>query len=392
MGARKYAEAWAERGHDVRVLTGGGRDLPGREVVRGVEVVRVGTVRKKDRATASMAFMSSYLISGGLFILRNRARLRSFDIINTHFSIPTGPLGWFASRVLRLPNVLTIIGGDIYDPSKGTSPHRFFVLRAANRFLTRTADRVIAISSDTAARARDLHRITVPIRVINYGFEPGEHDPDSTGPDPTRGRGADPAGRFNLIAVGRLVERKGFDHLIRALEILPDDVRLTIVGDGPLGPELQGEAKRLGVEERLRLTGFLPNSEVDRELRAADCFVLSSLHEGLGIVVQEAMYAGLPVVSTDEGGQVDLLTEGRNALLVPPGDPVALARAIQRIRDDPALTDQMARHNQEDLKPLYMEKNAGHYLEIFRELVGRDRPGPGVEAPATQPSRGLSRP
>jgi glycosyltransferase involved in cell wall biosynthesis len=316
--------------------------------------------------------MASYLVFGALHVLRARRTLKRFDVINTHFSIPTGPLGHFASFVLGRPHVLTIIGGDIYDPTKRSSPHRFAILRALNRYLISRADEVIAISSDTAARARDLHGVRRPIDVVNYGFEPRQG-----GAGRVAGRRDD--GDFVLVAVGRLVPRKGFDHLIRAMSYLPGNVRTRIIGDGPEEPSLRALARDLGVQDRVHLVGFLPNERVLEELGRADCFVLSSLHEGLGIVVQEAMYLGLPIVSTNNGGQVDLLEHGRNALLVDPGRPEELASAIDRIRLDKKLANDFGRANQKDLESLYISENSAQYTDVFlrclRENSGREPKG-----------------
>jgi len=365
IGVRQYAEAWAAKGHRVAVLTGGAEGLPARETREGVEIVRVTTLGRKDRATATNLAMLTYNLSGLLHVLAHRRRLREFDVLNTHFSIPTGPLGWAAARLLGRPQVLTIIGGDIYDPTKRSSPHRSRVLRRVNAWIIDAADRVVAISSDTRARAERHYRIRSPIQVIIYGFTP------AVGPREGRGPVDLPSaeGRFRLISVGRLVERKGFDHLIRALARLPDEVELLLVGDGPLEAELKTLSRAEGVEERVRFLGFQTREAIHALLRRADCYVLSSLHEGLGIVVQEAMDAGLPVVATDNGGQVDLIRSPRNGLLVPPGDPVALAEAIRAVRDDPALADSMRRNNLADIRELNMESNSERYLDLFRELL-----------------------
>jgi glycosyltransferase involved in cell wall biosynthesis len=146
-------------------------------------------------------------------------------------------------------------------------------------------------------------------------------------------------------------------------------VELLLVGDGPLEAELKTLSRAEGVEERVRFLGFQTREAIHALLRRADCYVLSSLHEGLGIVVQEAMDAGLPVVATDNGGQVDLIRSPRNGLLVPPGDPVALAEAIRAVRDDPALADSMRRNNLADIRELNMESNSERYLDLFRELL-----------------------
>jgi glycosyltransferase involved in cell wall biosynthesis len=368
VGARKYAEAWVRQGHAVTVVTGGGRDCPSKEEINGVDVRRVLTPRRKDPGTTSFPCMASYLLSGILFLLRHRSHLARHHIINTHFSLPTGPLGWTAGRLLGLPQVLTIVGGDIYDPTKRTSPHRIGLLRAINRFLAHQADKVVAISSDTASRARNLNGIRRPIKIINYGFQPSPSLERMEPPSPAMADGP-----FKLVAVGRLVPRKGFDYLLAAVAALPPNVSLTIVGDGPEREKLLAQAKELGIAERVRLAGFLQGPDVSRTLTESHCFVLSSIHEGLGIVVQEAMYAGLPIVSTNNGGQLDLLTHGRNALLVEPQDPVALARAIERLRLAPELATGMGLRNREDLRVLRMDRNSAQYIDLFSSCVRRRR-------------------
>lgn len=364
VGARQYAAAWAAAGHSVTVLTSRAGDLPFEAIEEGVTVRRLRTFGKPDRATSSLLSMMCYVAFGILHLLRRRRHYARHDVVNTHFVVPTGPLGFFASRVLRIPNVLTIIGGDIHDPSKKSSPHRIPVLRALNRFLMKSADEVVAISSDTKRRAETYYRVERPIEIIHYGFIPIEGTP----PPPDELAALE--GRFLLISVGRLVERKGFGFLIEALESLPPRIHLLLVGDGPLESDLRETALRHGVDERVHWLGYQTREAIIGWMRESDCYVLSSLHEGLGIVVQEAMYSGLPVVATDNGGQVDLVEAGRNGLLVKPGDPGALAAAIDALYRDPQLAATMRRHNQEDINRWEMASCGERYLELFRRTVG----------------------
>jgi glycosyltransferase involved in cell wall biosynthesis len=365
VGARQYAEAWAAHGHRVTVLTSHAPGLARREVVNGVEVVRVATWGKKDRATSTVLSMAAYVATGAVHLLRHRAAFRHIDVLNTHFAVPTGPLGWFAGRLLGRPNVLTIIGGDIFDPTKKSSPHRHLPLRLLNSFLMSRAGRVVAISSDTRARAEQYYRVRRPIQVVNYAFQP----PAGTVTAPPL-----PAGRYHLISVGRLVGRKGFSFLIRALPLLPPDVHLLLVGDGPLEGELRTLVAEIGVADRVTFLGYRSTEEVHGWLRRADCYVLSSLHEGLGIVVQEAMYAGLPIVATDEGGQVDLIRPERNGLLVKPGSAEQLAAAVERLYRDRELGRTMGRHNREDIEECFTGPNSERYVRMFRELIPEPRP------------------
>ncbi|MBE0568110.1 MAG: glycosyltransferase family 4 protein [Deltaproteobacteria bacterium] len=359
VGAKQYAEAWAEAGHKVTVLTSWDKGLQRRERLQGVELIRVPTFGKKNRATATNLSMLSYLAFGFVYLTSHFSDFRKIVAINTHFSIPTGPLGMVASKLFALPNVLTIIGGDIYDPTKRHSPHRSAVLRFFNRMIINSATHVVAISSDTKMRAEEHYKIKKEISVINYGFPPPERT------NVNRSELGLSEQKYYLIAVGRLVRRKGFEYLIASLRDLPSEIQLLIIGDGPLEQELRSIASRAGVSDRVSLLGYQTRERIWEYLQVSDCYVLSSLHEGLGIVVQEAMCAGLPIVSSDNGGQVDLIHHGRNGVLVKPMDPQALSSAIKEIYSHPEMAAEMRRNNMNDIKRCYIAENCEEYIKLF---------------------------
>jgi len=362
VGAQQYAEAWVSAGHQVTVVTSRAYGLSGREVVNGVNIIRVYTVEREDRATSNFLAMLCYNITALTHFLLHYRDFKRFHVINTHFSIPTGPVAAIIAKLCGRPNVLTIIGGDIYDPSKNSSPHRSPIMRVINRWIINRADRVIAISSDTRQRAEHFYKVRRTIEVINYGFTPARDR------NPSAAQTLEP-GKFYLISIGRLIRRKGFEYLIRAMKSLPQDIVLLLIGDGPLECELKSLADKEGVAERVRMLGFLTREQIHVYLRRADCFVLPSLHEGLGIVVQEAMDAGLPVVVTDNGGQVDLIKYPRNGILVATGDVDALAKGIQRLYTDRILGKSMGDNNQIDIQNLHIEKNCQLYLDVFKALT-----------------------
>ena len=362
VGAQLYAESWAAKGHRVTVLTSRSMDLPAKETVNGVKVIRVHAIGRRNRATSTVLSMLSYIIVGIVYLFIHRRAFQHVQVLSTHFSIPSGPVGYLASKLLRSPNVLTIVGGDIYDPTKRSSPHLNGLLRMINRWVINGADRVVAISSDTKRRSEKYYGISRKIEVINYGFKSGI-DQDVVAVKNPRPK------KFYLIAVGRLVSRKGFHYLIAAMAHLPDEIELRLVGDGPLESTLRRTAKNFGVEHRVHLLGYQCRAHIRQHLHNADCFVLPSLHEGLGIVVQEAMFAGLPVVATDNGGQVDLINDQRNGLLVGVRDEVAMAKAIHRVYNNPDLAASMGKNNLADIRAMDIDKNCEHYIELFYDLV-----------------------
>lgn len=374
IGAQQYAEAWSEQGHRVAVITSWQRGLKFSETLNGVHITRVLTTPTKTRATFSFPSMFFYIASALIHIVFHVKAYRRYHVINTHFALPGGVLGMVASRLLNLPNILTIIGGDIYDPTKRLSPHLSVVTRMINSLVMTEADRIIAISSDTKRNAKRFYRVTKEITIINYGFLP----PKKSLPDQ---RIDIQPGKYSLIAIGRLVERKGFEFLIRAMAKLPEDIILYIIGDGPLEASLRALVNEKNLNGRVRLVGYLPREQVYAYLRSADCFVLSSLHEGLGIVVQEAMYAGLPIVSTDNGGQVDLIKNYRNGILVRPGEVEPLAVAIRELSTNKDLAKATALNNRNDIQEYFMSVNAQKYINLFEAAASNGcKHFAGVEA------------
>ena len=148
-----------------------------------------------------------------------------------------------------------------------------------------------------------------------------------------------PPGELLVAGVGRLVPRKGFADLIRAVASL-DRVHLRLVGDGGEEAALRALVAELGVADRVRLLGWLDDPAP--VLAAVDVFALPSTHEPLGNGILEAWALGKPVVAAASEGPSWVVADGVDGLLHPPGDPAALATALRRLRDDPALRARVA--------------------------------------------------
>lgn len=147
---------------------------------------------------------------------------------------------------------------------------------------------------------------------------------------PPSGRPAPPP--FRLVTVARLSPRKNVGGLLDALARQTDaETTLTVVGDGPRRSELERRARTLGLDDRVRFLGKRDRASVRTVLWAAHAFVLPSHHETFGVVLLEAMATGLPVLATASGGPEDLVTP-EAGLLVPPGDPEALAEGLSTLR------------------------------------------------------------
>jgi len=186
--------------------------------------------------------------------------------------------------------------------------------------------------------------------IVRVGGRPVElpHGVDLTRFRPT----PPPADRrpVELLAVGRLVEKKGFVHLIEAMAGLDAEARLRIVGDGPLGPDLQARIEQLGLSGTVELIGRRTHHELPGLYAAADAVVVPSVvdragdRDGLPNVVLEAMAAGRPVVATTVAAIPCAVLAGGDddtGLLVPPADPTALRLALRTLCLDPARRHQL---------------------------------------------------
>ncbi|MEM2604119.1 MAG: glycosyltransferase, partial [Candidatus Korarchaeum sp.] len=140
-----------------------------------------------------------------------------------------------------------------------------------------------------------------------------------------------PMGSKVIFSLGALVPRKGFQYLIRAMpNVLREhhDVLCFIGGIGPYGKELRRIVRKLGLESKVKLLGFIPEDELSLWMNSCDVFVLPSLSESFGVVQIEAMACGKPVVATKNGGSEEIIVSEDYGLLCEPGDPDGLAERI----------------------------------------------------------------
>ena len=221
------------------------------------------------------------------------------------------------------------------------------------------ADRIVAQSSDTKHNAKRYYNPGQKIDIIPLSYEPFEFNPVSR---MELGLVKD---KSYIISVGRIVKRKGFDYLISSLKLLNDDVELLIVGDGNEKVYLDQLARKLRLTDRVHFLGEISEELKFQYLSNSDIYVLSSLHEGFGIVLQEAMQVGLPIVSTNNGGQVDIVKHQVNGLLVEACDAEALAAAIKVLLTDNKMYQDMSVNNMEALKKFNTDNIVNRYLELI---------------------------
>lgn len=360
VASRDIAEYLAKN-HTVHVLTTWYVGLAKEELQQGVHVHRVRVIGRGSVPTASIisliTFAPAALFAGIRILLTEK-----IDVIYAQFVIPSGLPAALLSKIFRIPFVLTFIGGDIYDPSKGVSPHRHGIFRALIRWIASCAHARTAISHDTKARTLELHGVKEEIVVVPIGFQRQNFSPVSR---QALGYTEDD---FLCVSIGRLVPRKGYDVLLRAWKEIPK-AKLAIIGDGPLRASLAASIREYGLEDRVQLLGRVDEEKKFQILHAASLYVSAAQHEGFGIVFLEAMDAGLPIVAANDGGQKDFLVPGKNALLVPPHDTQAIIEAVKRMQDDTAMREAFSRQNIEDATTYTLDHTVGAIEKILIQTV-----------------------
>ena len=181
------------------------------------------------------------------------------------------------------------------------------------------------------------------VALMYHGIDFARFDAPAT--PPSRRDGRLPGDPVRILSVGRAVAKKGYDDLFEALARLPRDLswRLVHIGGGILADKLKAQARRRGVGDRIEWRGAQPQQAVLAAYRAADLFVLASRiaadgdRDGLPNVLMEAQSLGLACITTDVSAIPELISDGENGVLVPPQDPAALARAIEKLAHDPDL-------------------------------------------------------
>jgi glycosyltransferase involved in cell wall biosynthesis len=234
------------------------------------------------------------------------------------------------------------------------------------RQASRLADAVVSVSRQTDEHARHMGEgHGSKLHVIENGVDLSRFRPDREGCSAVRAELGVPPGARLVGTAGRLEEVKNQALLLRAAApLLGSNLRLVLVGDGPLRASLQALVRELGRDAEVRFLGT--RSDMPRVMAALDLFVLSSHTEGLPVVLLEAMATGLPVVCTAVGGIAEVVEDGRTGLLVREGDEVRLRESMARLLGDPALAMRMGEDGRARAVERYsVDRMVARYEELY---------------------------
>ena len=310
------------------------------ELVPGEEGVRASSLRLKAVALAALA------------------PLRGVRHLHAHFGTAATTVAMLAGQLTGIPYSFTAHAKDIYHES---------VDRALLTQKIRRASFVVTVSEYNRRHLAALAGEALAGKILRL----------YNGIDLTRFR-PDPAIEREaslILAVGRLVEKKGLHHLVHACRLLADwkrSFRCLIVGDGPERPSLSERIGALGLNDRVMLMGAHTQEWLLETLKRATVLVLPSVvsatgdRDGLPTVLLEALGVGLPAISTAVAGIPEIIDHEETGLLVPPADPERLARALQELLTRPALRQRLGRQGRSKAENAFdIRKNAAVLRDLF---------------------------
>ncbi len=322
-------------------------------------------VGRRDLALPAFA-----LVGAGMAAAARLARRERYDVIHSHWPLPMGlPAqtgAWAARTAGKNPRLVATFHGAEVALARRKSHYRPVL-----KWLTRNLDAAVANSSSTATTVREL--TGVEAHVIPFGPPRGTvelyREPDSKG---SPQEGLRQKGLPIVLAVGRMIERKGFPVLVRAAERLRGRARVVIVGGGEYGPVVQKEIERRGTGDVVELAGRLSNADLRDLYERCAVLCLPAIvdsrgeTEGLGVVLVEAMSHGKPVVASRLGGIIDAVSDGETGILVPPEDPDTLADALLRVIEEPGLARRLGEAGRERAKKVFSWNGiAERHLELY---------------------------
>jgi len=360
----RFAEALNKEGVDVRVVAPAEPGLEQTAHFNGTGVARFhyaprkfetlaygGNMAEQVRDSWGARFtMLGFLGAEFRTAVRERRALEP-DIIHAHWWFPSGLVGTWLSKLAHTPLVTTMHGTDV------RIARAIAMSRPAFRHVLQHSTAVTAVSRWLAHEAQSLVStpapVVAPMPVAVELFTPG----GARSPD-------------KLLFVGRLTVQKGVDLLLQALAKLPKTLTLDIVGDGPERESLENLARELGVGDRIRWHGMLPQEKLTNLYRTATALVVPSADEGLGLVAVEAMLCETPVVAFESGGLPDVVQHERTGFLVSERSPDTLALAINELLAMPDRGRSLgAAGRMHALATFAPESVARRYIDIYQRAI-----------------------
>lgn len=377
-----------EQGHDVRVVAPYDPEVK-RMDPKGVELHRfryiwpeklniMGHARalRADVSLHPLAFfLLPFYMCAALIKMLIVTQHQNSDLIHVHWVLPNGLIAAFVADWRRIPFIISLHGSDIYLAKK------YRVFGAVARFVFLRAAGVTACSKELQQSAIELGASDEPL-LLPWGADPDLFSPMRKNQSIREEYGISPDALL-IVALGRLVYKKGFENLLSALSIIIEqhsNIQVLLGGDGPLLETLKQQAEALNLLPQVTFTGRIPWNEVPDFLATADIFVLPSVRDkqgnvdGLPTVLLEAMSSGVVVVASDIGGVNLVVDNDVTGLLIRPGDPSMLADALNSLVSSPGKMHAMSEAARQAVENKYNWDTVSNQLaDLFQESIWKSK-------------------
>jgi glycosyltransferase involved in cell wall biosynthesis len=292
-----------------------------------------------------------------------------YDVVHTNSS-KAGILGRWAAWLAGVPVIVHTVHGWAHHERQHPLTRRFYIL--LERATQRITDRLVVVSPRNIEKGL-ADGIASPEKYVTVrsGIELDRFRQPGRPRQAVRAELGIPVDAAVVGTVTRLSPQKAPLDFVKAAARVAEqrpDVHFVVVGDGPLRAEVEAQVAATGLAERFHLTGL--RRDVPDLLHSFDLFALTSLWEGLPRVLPQAMAAGLAIVATAVDGNAEAVESGANGLLTPPGDPDALAAALLRLLDDPALAARMGAAGQARAEEFSARKMVDDIAALYEALLG----------------------
>ena len=357
--AQDICQGLAARGQAVTVLTAHLKGLQKEEMVDGIRVLRLPSLRR-EAFRADLEAMGGYVLSGLWAGYRLIKRWQP-DAFHVHFAVPAGALAWALSKLAGVPYVLTVHLGDVPGGVPEKTGGWFKWVLPFTRPVWRDAERVVAVSAFT----RQLALLHYPreIEVIPNGVDLARLRP----------AGIKVNGPPRIVFAGRLVSQKNPIQIVRTLAKLKHlSWNCVMLGDGPLMPDVQQEIEIHGLQDRFTLPGWVTPGEVLAWFDKSDILFMPSLSEGLPVVGVQALAKGLAFVVSKIGGFVDIVEERENGFLVGLDNPSGFSNALEELLSDPVHLTRFRETSSTKASQFDIACIVEQYEEIFLEVSSSD--------------------
>lgn len=364
----------SKQGHDVYIIapySGGKTDY----VLDGVNVSKFNYFYpKKFQRLSGRSGMIDNVKEGFLvkiqfltFILFNvinsRMKLKNMDLIHVQWPIPNGLGALFLKTFYKIDYINTIHGEEVYLSQRY---HTMPILK----LLVKNSFKTITNSSGTMKAGLKAGLEKEKLEIIPFGVDTNFFKPINPQKDNEK---------FRILSIGYLIERKGFEYLIKSVkEVLKEhiNVKLKIVGSGPLERHIKELINELKLENNIQIINNVSDEKLLELYNSSDLFVLPSIvdsqgnTEGLGVVLLEAMACKLSVIGSNIGGIPDIIQDGETGLLVPEKDIMGISKAIIELIENEELREFIALKGYKMVKDKFSwEKIGKKYLNIYKALL-----------------------